>query len=232
MSPRPWYRCCTRATSSSWTAAHKVASAQDAIEAAGARLLYLPSYSPDFSPIEQVFAKLKALLRSAAARTIPDVWAAICQAFTRFTPQECRDYLAAAGDENDSAVQIRCTARNEIPTALATARPVQCVTSPGDSEQVRASTLATVSVEWVGVPGGRVLSRSKPSTPASASRRCQRHTAVRLKPTRRAKFWTLRRSAESKTMRARWICLSGRQRSLAIAASRAASLASRRTHTV
>jgi transposase len=54
--------------------------------------------------IEQAFAKLKALLRSAAARTIPDLWAAIRQAFTRFTPQECRNYLAAAGYENDLAV--------------------------------------------------------------------------------------------------------------------------------
>ncbi|CAO4184035.1 Transposase [Methylorubrum extorquens] len=46
----------------------------------------------------------KALLRSAAARTIPDLWAAIRQAFMRFTPQECRNYLAAAGYENDLAV--------------------------------------------------------------------------------------------------------------------------------
>jgi transposase len=84
--------------------AHKVAGVQDAIEAVGARLLYLPSYSPDFNPIEQAFAKLKALLRSAAARTIPDLWAAIRQAFTRFTPQECRNYLAAAGYEDDLAV--------------------------------------------------------------------------------------------------------------------------------
>ncbi len=77
---------------------------QDAIKAAGARLLYLPSYSPDFNPIEQVFAKLKALLRSAAARTIPDLWAPIQQAFTRFTPPECRNYITAAGYENDVAV--------------------------------------------------------------------------------------------------------------------------------
>jgi transposase len=84
--------------------AHKITGVQDAIEAAGARLLYLPSYSPDFNPIEQVFAKLKALLRSAAARTIPDLWAAIRQAFTRFTPQECRNYLAATGYENDLVV--------------------------------------------------------------------------------------------------------------------------------
>lgn len=59
--------------------AHKVAGVQDAIEAAGARLLCLPSYSPGFNPIEQAFAKLKALLRSAAARTVPDLWAAIRQ---------------------------------------------------------------------------------------------------------------------------------------------------------
>lgn len=83
---------------------HKVAGVQDAIEAAGARLLYLPSYSPDFNAIEQAFAKLKALLRSEAARTIPDLWAAIRQAFTRFTLQECRNDLAAAGDEDDLAV--------------------------------------------------------------------------------------------------------------------------------
>jgi transposase len=84
--------------------AHKVAGVREAIEAAGARLLYLPAYSPDLNPIEQVFAKLTALVRSAAARTIPDLWAAIRQAFTRFTPQECRSYLAAAGYEDDSAV--------------------------------------------------------------------------------------------------------------------------------
>jgi transposase len=83
--------------------AHKVAGVQDAIEAAGARLLYLPAYLPDFKPIEQVFAKLKALLRSAAARTIPDLWAAIRQPFTRFTPQACRNYLAAAGYEDGVA---------------------------------------------------------------------------------------------------------------------------------
>ena len=77
--------------------AHKVSGVRTLIEAAGARLLYLPSYSPDFNPIEQAFAKLKALLRTAAARTIPDLWAAIRRAFKAFTPDECRNYLAAAG---------------------------------------------------------------------------------------------------------------------------------------
>ncbi len=78
-------------------AAHKVNGVRELIEAAGARLLYLPAYSPDFNPIEMAFAKIKALLRTAAARTVPDLWAAIRTAFTRFTPTECRNYLAAAG---------------------------------------------------------------------------------------------------------------------------------------
>ncbi len=63
---------------------HKGPHVRAAIEAAGASLLYLPPYSPDFNPIEQAFAKLKALLRTAAARTIPDLWAAIKRALTRF----------------------------------------------------------------------------------------------------------------------------------------------------
>ena len=57
--------------------AHKVKGVRPAIEAAGAKLVYLPPYSPDFNPIEMVFAKLKARLRKAAARTIPQLWLAI-----------------------------------------------------------------------------------------------------------------------------------------------------------
>ena len=77
--------------------AHKVHGVREAIEAAGASLLYLPPYSPDFNPIEMAFSKLKALLRAAEARTIPDLWRAIADALKRFTPAECRNYLAAAG---------------------------------------------------------------------------------------------------------------------------------------
>jgi transposase len=77
--------------------AHKVQGVREAIEAADASLLYLPPYSPDFNPIEMVFSKLKALLRAAAARTMPDLWQAITDALKRFTPTECRNYLAAAG---------------------------------------------------------------------------------------------------------------------------------------
>jgi transposase len=82
--------------------AHKVAGVREAVEAAGARLRYLPAYSPEFNPIERAFAKLKALLRSAAARTVADLWAAIRHAFTRFSPEECRNYFAAAGYEDDA----------------------------------------------------------------------------------------------------------------------------------
>ncbi|KAB1067569.1 transposase [Methylobacterium planeticum] len=77
--------------------AHKVSGIRERIEAVGARLLYLPAYSPDFNPIELAFAKLKALLRSAAARTIPDLWEAVAQSLDRFAPAECRAYLASAG---------------------------------------------------------------------------------------------------------------------------------------
>jgi transposase len=79
--------------------AHKVTGVRAAIEAAGAELLYLPPYSPDFNPIELAFAKLKALLRGAAARTIPALWQAIAAALDRFTPSECRNYFTAAGYE-------------------------------------------------------------------------------------------------------------------------------------
>jgi transposase len=81
--------------------AHKVTGVREAIEAAGAKLLYLPPYSPDFNPIEMAFAKFKAVLRKAAARTIPDLWQAIAIAVDAFTPAECHNYFAAAGYDCD-----------------------------------------------------------------------------------------------------------------------------------
>ena len=79
--------------------AHKVAGVADAIRAKNASVLYLPPYSPDLNPIEQVFAKLKALLRSAAARTRDALWTTIGQILDRFSPAECRNYLANSGYE-------------------------------------------------------------------------------------------------------------------------------------
>ena len=77
--------------------AHKVAGVRAAIEARGARLLYLPPYSPDLNPIEQAFAKLKALLRKAAARTVDGLWGTIGRLLDLFPPAECANYLAHAG---------------------------------------------------------------------------------------------------------------------------------------
>ena len=74
-------------------AAHKVAGVREAIQAVGASVLYLPPYSPDLNPIEQLFAKLKAMLRSAAARTKDALWATIGQALDAFPEHECRNYL-------------------------------------------------------------------------------------------------------------------------------------------
>ena len=67
------------------------------IEAAGASLRYLPPYSPDFNPIEKAFAKLKALLRKAAERTVAGLWLAIGRCLDLFSPNECQNYFAAAG---------------------------------------------------------------------------------------------------------------------------------------
>ena len=81
--------------------AHKGSRVREAIEAAGASLLYLPPYSPDFNPIENAFAKLKALLRKAAERTVEGLWAAIGRLIDLFTPQECINYFTAAGYDPD-----------------------------------------------------------------------------------------------------------------------------------
>ena len=76
---------------------HKGPRVRDLIEAAGASLRYLPPYSPDFNPIENAFAKLKALLRKTAARTVQALWTAIGRLIDAFTPAECANYFAAAG---------------------------------------------------------------------------------------------------------------------------------------
>lgn len=78
-------------------ACHKVAGVQGAIESAGARLRYLPPYSPDLNPIEQVFSKLKTLLRKTAARTIDALWCAIGSHLDGFAPDEFARYIEHAG---------------------------------------------------------------------------------------------------------------------------------------
>ena len=81
--------------------AHKGSAIREAIETAGARLLFLPPYSPDFNPIENAFAKLKALLRRAAARTIEELWRVIGDCLDAFSPSECANYFAHTGYDAD-----------------------------------------------------------------------------------------------------------------------------------
>lgn len=80
---------------------HKGPRVREMIEAAGATLLYLPPYSPDFNPIEMAFSKLKALLRKAAERTVEGLWAAIGTLIDLVTPKEAANFFAAAGYDLD-----------------------------------------------------------------------------------------------------------------------------------
>ncbi len=72
---------------------------REAIQDVGASVLYLPPYSPDLNPIEQLFAKLKALIRKAAARTREALWSAIGELLDAFEPAECQNYLRNCGYE-------------------------------------------------------------------------------------------------------------------------------------
>lgn len=76
---------------------HKVAGVREAIESAGATLRPLPPYSPDLNPIENLFAKLKALLRKAATRTLDALWLEVGSLLNAFSPTECANYFAASG---------------------------------------------------------------------------------------------------------------------------------------
>ena len=76
---------------------HKGEAVRVAIKSVGARLLFLPPYSPDLNPIEQVFSKLKHLLRKAKARTVQATWSSIGELLSTFKPNECSNYFTNAG---------------------------------------------------------------------------------------------------------------------------------------
>jgi len=80
---------------------HKGPRVREIIEDAGAELMFLPPYSPDFNPIENAFSKMKALLRKAAERTVEGLWNVIGHISGMFSPQECTNYFAAAGYDPD-----------------------------------------------------------------------------------------------------------------------------------
>jgi len=77
--------------------AHKVSGVEEAIEAVGAKVIYLPQYSPEFNPIEEAFSKIKALLRKAAERTIPRLHRRIAALLAEVSPQECSNFFQHAG---------------------------------------------------------------------------------------------------------------------------------------
>ena len=76
---------------------HKVVGVREAIEARGARILFLPGYSPDLNPIEQVFAKLKQAVRTAEPRNRTTLWKSIAEGLERFSPEECLNYFRHSG---------------------------------------------------------------------------------------------------------------------------------------
>ncbi len=76
---------------------HKGAAVRRAIRSVGAKLLFLPAYSPDLNPIEQVFAKLKTLLRKAEARSVEATWKSIGSLLEAFSPAECANYITNSG---------------------------------------------------------------------------------------------------------------------------------------
>jgi transposase len=82
--------------------AHKISGVREAIETAGARLLFLPPYSPDFNPIEMAFSKLKSLLTKAAARTIDQLWSAVATCLSAFSEEECADTISRLRDTTRS----------------------------------------------------------------------------------------------------------------------------------
>lgn len=77
--------------------AHKVAAAKAAIKGRGAWMLFLPSYSPDFNPIEMAFSKLKAHMKRLALRTVEDLWKGVGKILELFSKQECSNFFAASG---------------------------------------------------------------------------------------------------------------------------------------
>ena len=79
--------------------AHKPVAIRQAIEAAGASMVFLPPYSPDFNPIEMAFSKIKAHLKKAAARTVHALWDAVREAIDAITPNDARSFFTACGYE-------------------------------------------------------------------------------------------------------------------------------------
>jgi transposase len=86
---------------------HKVAGVKEAIESVGAEVLYLPPYSPDLNPIENVFSKLKTLVRKAKVRSVEELWKKLGELCDVFSTEECKNYFKNAGYKNFTRVQTK-----------------------------------------------------------------------------------------------------------------------------
>ena len=84
---------------------HKVAGVKEAIESVGAKVIYLPPYSPDLNPIENVFSKLKTLVRKAKLRNVEELWSKLGKLCDVFSPDECKNYFKNAGYTKSTRVQ-------------------------------------------------------------------------------------------------------------------------------
>ena len=134
--------------------AHKVAGVRVAIEAAGAVLLYLPPYSPDFNPIEMLFAKLKALLRKAAERTITSLWAAIGRLLDDFSAAECCRYLAHAGYGSIYLETVLATAAERTVERIDPVKPSDFFAQAIGSQQVTHPSMGSDDAQH-NVAGGK-----------------------------------------------------------------------------
>jgi DDE superfamily endonuclease len=103
---------------------HRVAGVREAIEARGASLLFLPPYSPDLNPIEQVFAKLKTLLRRAEPRSRESLWQSIGNSLDRYTPQECKTTSKTADTNKPIENALRSTSPRSAYRTAAAVRPM------------------------------------------------------------------------------------------------------------
>jgi transposase len=84
---------------------HKVAGVREAIESVGAKLVYLPPYSPDLNPIEMVFSKMKLLVRKMKVRKVEELWRKLGELSDVFSPQECKNYFKHAGYNGNKTLQ-------------------------------------------------------------------------------------------------------------------------------
>ena len=144
---------------------HKGPAVRTAIRATGARLLFLPAYSPDLNPIEQLFAKLKHLLRKACARTVEATWKQIGHLLGQFTAKECKNYLSNLGYGQPNDIMLIALRRRTRPSQPASTTS-SCVTGANDGSLVTRSLSKVCGRHDVPLPAA-ALPLGHPPNPVS-----------------------------------------------------------------